>query len=564
MEIFVGLQRAGESVATFNAQGDMFNEPISDEVGFLIELFEKNTRTPTGISGVLNEYYNLVKNIDTTTQDMFGAENPSKIDELRAAYQKYSTSLTEEPNVSWRYEEPAPSPEEIQEAQRQKDEVKAKWTNPDGTMKKGYHCAPNGKESRLTEEQWLWVRTPNFKRWFGDWETLAIINEIEDMPAKAVELHEALGKAGIKEAFKGFGEVQNERDGRVVVFPAGSAGKIHYHKGFPTNTIIKNFKGLFETAVPILSEKEEIKEGHKVHDNVETYNHYLNKITADGQEYYIRFTVPVIMNSKAASNVHSSAISEVSIYKKGDSSVALQKTADNYRPQFVDDKLAKFLNSVNKKNVSQVVDENGEPLVVYHNTPHEFTVFKPSERGRYGAGVYATSNPEDSSYGKKWNMMALFANARNLRNPTEKVPVEFLRKLQKQAEDYLLKNPPELFVGKKEAMLDFYFGKNRNEIFRHSFGSFYWNNLRDILDQANKVFGSDFNIEADGFIIERDGGKWFNFFDRSQIKSATDNVGTFSENPDIRWSIREDSAAEKIDRQHRELYERYKSGDKSA
>lgn len=282
-----------------------------------------------------------------------------------------------------------PTDAEIQEARRQKDEVKAKWTNPDGTMKKGYHCAPNGKESKLTEEQWLLVRTPNFKKWFGDWENAP-------------------------------------------------------------------------------------------------------------------------------------------------------------------------------ENASKVVDENGEPLVVYHNTPNEFTVFKPSERGRYGAGVYATSNPEDSSYGENWNIMALFANARNLRNPTEKVPVEFLRKLQKQAEDYLLKNPPEVFVGKKEAMLDFYFGKNRNEIFQHSFGSLYWNNLRDILAQANKVFGSDFNIEADGFIIERDGGKWFNFFDRSQIKSATDNVGTYSENPDIRWSIREDSDAEKIDTQFSELYERYKNGDKAA
>ena len=88
---------AGESMATFNAQGDMFKEPISDEAGFLIELFEKNTHTPSGISGVLNEYYNLAKNIDMTTQDILGTENPSKVAELRAAYQKYSTSLPEEP-----------------------------------------------------------------------------------------------------------------------------------------------------------------------------------------------------------------------------------------------------------------------------------------------------------------------------------------------------------------------------------------------------------------------------------------------------------------------------------
>ena len=30
--------------------------------------------------------------------------------------------------------------------------------------------APNGKSTNLTEQQWLQVRTPNFKKWFGDWE----------------------------------------------------------------------------------------------------------------------------------------------------------------------------------------------------------------------------------------------------------------------------------------------------------------------------------------------------------------------------------------------------------
>ena len=30
--------------------------------------------------------------------------------------------------------------------------------------------APNGKETNLTEKQWLQVRTNNFKKWFGDWE----------------------------------------------------------------------------------------------------------------------------------------------------------------------------------------------------------------------------------------------------------------------------------------------------------------------------------------------------------------------------------------------------------
>ncbi len=33
--------------------------------------------------------------------------------------------------------------------------------------------APNGMPTKLTERQWVQVRTPSFKRWFGDWEAFA-------------------------------------------------------------------------------------------------------------------------------------------------------------------------------------------------------------------------------------------------------------------------------------------------------------------------------------------------------------------------------------------------------
>ena len=41
-----------------------------------------------------------------------------------------------------------------------------KQAEKDGTFMK----APNGQPTNLTEEQWLMVRTQNFKNWFGDWE----------------------------------------------------------------------------------------------------------------------------------------------------------------------------------------------------------------------------------------------------------------------------------------------------------------------------------------------------------------------------------------------------------
>lgn len=43
--------------------------------------------------------------------------------------------------------------------------VRASYENTDQWMK-----APNGKPTKLNERQWLQVRTPAFKNWFGDWE----------------------------------------------------------------------------------------------------------------------------------------------------------------------------------------------------------------------------------------------------------------------------------------------------------------------------------------------------------------------------------------------------------
>ncbi|WP_416705487.1 PLxRFG domain-containing protein [Acinetobacter sp. 197] len=45
------------------------------------------------------------------------------------------------------------------------ENVRAQLQGTDQWMK-----APNGKPTNLTEQQWLQVRTPEFKQWFGDWE----------------------------------------------------------------------------------------------------------------------------------------------------------------------------------------------------------------------------------------------------------------------------------------------------------------------------------------------------------------------------------------------------------
>lgn len=45
------------------------------------------------------------------------------------------------------------------------EDVRKQYINTDKWLK-----APNGNDTNLTEKQWLQVRTPSFKKWFGDWE----------------------------------------------------------------------------------------------------------------------------------------------------------------------------------------------------------------------------------------------------------------------------------------------------------------------------------------------------------------------------------------------------------
>ncbi len=507
VEIYVGLARAGETVATFNAQEDFLRPQISEEVGFLIELFEKNSRTPTGVSGVLNEYYNLVKNIDTTSQDMFGVENPPKIDQLRQAYGRYATDLTNK-EIKLRDTGSDNLDNLDNDFKKQIAEVRAKYENTPMWLK-----APNGQPSKLTEEQWLAVRTPNFKKWFGDWETLAIINEVRNMPA--LELEKPISNysevSEIKKLFGSFGVSINDRNKQSVIFAKGSVGKIVGHKSdVPISEVLDSFKDLFESSVLAIEEKEVLKEGHKEHTNFKGYEHYVNKFNYNGKPYYIRFTVQVenakpqtIEKGYVPRKVHSSMITDVSIYKENPQSSTDLSTSGTMGVPIFDSKLADFLTSVNEKDVSKVIDENGEPLVVYHGTNENFAVFKKSSDG----GFHFGTKEQALDRVPNGNVLEVFLNVKHIKRTRDKM-------------DGQSKN---IKIAKKEGF-------------------------------DGLVYGN---------IFEGNGEDSYVAFNSNQIKSATDNIGTYSENPDIRWREVETRSPEELDainKQFTDLYEQYKNG----
>lgn len=207
---------------------------------------------------------------------------------------------------------------------------------------------------------------------------------------------------------------------------------------------------------------------------------------------------------------------------------------------------------------SEVVDKNGEPLVVYHGMPQEMEggVFRESKFGSLGTGIYFTSDPE-----------AAGRFATGIRGSTKEsklqgniVPV-YLRitmpfddnffvgnkDWQQWAASVLLRGMPRIEltnwgggIQQQKKVQALYDKLNQNKA-----------TLRDLLfiddTDAESAWGKEI-LKAvrehgafDGIIL-KDSPKGFDeyvVFDPTQIKSAIGNVGTFSPTePDIRKSLR--------------------------
>ena len=144
---------------------------------------------------------------------------------------------------------------------------------------------------------------------------------------------------------------------------------------------------------------------------------------------------------------------------------------------------------------SKVVDENGEPLVVYHATNADFTEFDTNlGSGVAGKGTYVTSiKPSNDNYGNY--VMPLFVSIRN--------PIDFSsgdKAINDKAEDLGLEG---LFELSSLAQIDKWSGE-----------------LKQKLQQEGH----------DGAELKGDGNaRYFVAYNSNQIKSAIGNTGSFSQ-----------------------------------
>lgn len=127
--------------------------------------------------------------------------------------------------------------------------------------------APNGENSKLTESQWLQVRTKAFKEWFGDWE-----NSPKDASKAVDENGEPLVVYhGTPKNFSTF------KDGVIFTTTNETAADKHYGKAIPLFINIRNvktidYKGKDYTQNPLKEEYSKPENVFETIDNIARVN----------------------------------------------------------------------------------------------------------------------------------------------------------------------------------------------------------------------------------------------------------------------------------------------------
>ncbi len=303
-----------------------------------------------------------------------------------------------------------------------------------------------------------------------------------------------------------------------------------------------------------------IKEAIALENNNQVGFYYLDKKRTQSIIKHEGYQLPSILNN-SSSNI---------IIRKIDSNVNKKIKKITQSQQFV----RWFGDWQNKpKTASKVVDGNGEPLVVYHQTGNDFTVFDTKHTGagefdsEMPTGIFM--KPTNSNIGLSGNkQMALYANIRNpfiansrkelvdfyiknidgysdAKNEVKRIDSEYKQKFQdemkRENQEY-----QKLWVARKNGEISE--EEYQKAVSRDALDDLLeeWHNKVNEASKKAKSLIDDYfrNSNYDGVIVNNDVGsfgrstKTYIAFENTQVKSATNNIGTFDgKNPDIRYAI---------------------------
>ena len=309
------------------------------------------------------------------------------------------------------------------------DAVFHRYVKTDGTMRPGWLKAPNGKASRLSPRQFVQVRTPEFKAWFGDWETLAetanprIVRSVSEA-ASVVRSEGILNRPlfnyhlGTEARISGnsLAKMESESATKKSVSP-----RLHA-------LAVANVDRLFASARIELSHPD--SHGRREVKNVRR----LGSVLFDPQTgSYVPVLLTVEEYERDGKRIYTVEAVDVAEYEKNDAGqlVAAAKGGRQTPIASFVKSIANLASEVKPENVSKVVDENGEPLVVWHGSDdNAFEQFDPGRISRRDDGwngfFFSPPSRRDSVAGQYGHggERSFFLN---LRNPLETTPAERAR-----------------------------------------------------------------------------------------------------------------------------------------
>lgn len=313
---------------------------------------------------------------------------------------------------------------ESPEVQKEMDEIKQKAI-ADGTFMK----APNGRKSNLTERQWLQVRTKAFKDWFGDWEKvvpsteaaeelISYVTNISNRNNRFSKLAQLLLNNNLLPYNLKYFKIDNNRDdiekaaglwssfvnyievlGNNVSQESIDKHLLHELIHYNTEQILQDYK---DNKITNNAKREAIK---NLYDIITYAKDFLSKDIQANKNKYIEIAkrqnstidsrVFYAFDNQGSSEIDE-FISEVftnpgfqeilnnipykeskqTIWSKIKNAISSIFGFDINKGSVLEEALKASSNLLQNNNVSKVVDENGEPLVVYHGTKNNVKIDK--------------------------------------------------------------------------------------------------------------------------------------------------------------------------------------------
>ena len=480
-----------------------------------------------------------------------------------------------------RYErgEDVPSKEELDEAERQRRAVEEFHRDSEGKRRSGFGLAPNGRESALGNEEWTKVRTANFKGFAGDWEAIAAAKAIMGdkeikSDGKLLKMDPAAQRIEARRLYKIIKENSQKnpiftQDGRKIQFGGVGLRELKHHSADPhTLALVGVLPDIIRT-MRYFGEGD-LKKGD-AERNIKAYHLYARRVDLGDGPMLARIVIREHKNGDFFYDGDATSIEKIPgpTYRNPNPG----STGDSQNPTH---SLAEFFARVNNTSATKVIDENGEPLVVWHGSrwnplaePEGYGVFRQGmgvDVGiHFGSREQAAAIEETREGGdpSKTIVNPYFLNIRNpitikdqgMNGPLNRDFLKAIGMTNEEASRFLSDTTPKIteraleFI-KRDYGLNPRAFRNNGELIDAINEIRYQRGQRpvdsSIIGTYRQEAGNSFVVDYlrakgyDGIIYENayeGNGKSYAVFDPSQIKSATENVGTFSSRKDVRHEI---------------------------